>query len=154
MQCAKCGFQNPDEQKECQHCGINLAWAAEHITEKCPVCGTDNPVLAAKCSNCSLDLVRERQERTAREEQQKGEAEAQQKGRSMADKALTAAILGVFTCGVILEPLAIYQARKAKALLGGEDKAYKKANAAEITGWIALALWALVLIGSLLSQYQ
>jgi len=47
----------------CQRCGINLAWAAQNITETCPACGTVNPAGAQKCSSCGLNLEWERQQR-------------------------------------------------------------------------------------------
>jgi len=33
MQCPKCGHTNPDDATNCEKCGINLAWAREHLGE-------------------------------------------------------------------------------------------------------------------------
>ena len=49
-------------------------------------------------------------------------------------------------CGLILEPSAIMQARKARQVLGPGDPGYGKAIAAEIIGWIGLALWIVAII--------
>ena len=70
MRCAKCGHVNPEGVDNCQQCGINLAWAAENLTEPCPACNTENPAFAEQCSNCGLNLE------WAREEQKKEEADA------------------------------------------------------------------------------
>jgi hypothetical protein len=63
-----------------------------------------------------------------------------------ANGALIAAIVGLIICGIILEPNAIMQARKAKKALRPGDPGYGKAQAAEIIGWIGLALWILGII--------
>jgi hypothetical protein len=55
--------------------------------------------------------------------------------------ALILAIVGIFLCGIILEPIAIYMARKAKAVLGKSHPSYGKANAAEIIGWIWVGIF-------------
>jgi ribosomal protein L40E len=164
MQCAKCGYQNPDEAEECQQCGINLAWAAENITEPCPACNTPNPVFAQKCSNCGLNLQWEKEERKRKEEEQRKQQERElaakerasqaqldaaltkEKARTMARDALIAAIVGIFLCGIILEPYAIDRARKAKKILSPGEEGRGKANAAEIIGWIAVVLWVLGVI--------
>ena len=65
---------------------------------------------------------------------------------SAASSALTSAIIGLFICGLILAPSAISQARKARQVLGPGDTGYGKAIAAEVIGWIALALWVAGLI--------
>jgi hypothetical protein len=66
--------------------------------------------------------------------------------RKAASSALTSAIVGLIICGLILEPSAIMQARKARKVLGPGDPGYGKAIAAEIIGWIGLALWIVAII--------
>ena len=61
-------------------------------------------------------------------------------GLGEANKALTQAIIGIFCFGIILAPLAISSARSAKNLLSPLDEGYGKAQAAEIIGWIVVAL--------------
>jgi hypothetical protein len=63
-----------------------------------------------------------------------------------ANGALIGAIVGLVICGIILEPHAIMQARKAKKTLRPGDPGYGKAQAAEIIAWIGLALWILGII--------
>jgi len=164
MQCAKCGYQNPDEAKECQQCGINLAWAAENITEPCSACNTQNPVFAEKCSNCGLNLQWAREERRKKEEEQRKQQEralagrdravqaeidaalTKERGRKLAGDALLAAIVGIFICGIFLEPYAIYRARQAKEILSSGEEGRGKADAAEILGWIVLVIWVLLVV--------
>jgi hypothetical protein len=69
-----------------------------------------------------------------------------QEAQKAANGALWSAILGVFICGIILEPSAISQARKARKVLGPGDAGYGKAVAAEIIAWIGLGLWIVALI--------
>jgi ribosomal protein L40E len=156
MQCQKCGHQNPDDAENCQQCGINLAWAAENLTESCPACSTQNPAFAEKCSNCGLNLewAREEQKRKERElaAQEKAslaEVDTKGQGRKLAGEALTAAIVGIFLCGIAFEPYAIYKARKAKEILAPGEEGWGKANTAEIMGWIFTLLWVVLLIVSL-----
>jgi pSer/pThr/pTyr-binding forkhead associated (FHA) protein len=69
-----------------------------------------------------------------------------QEAQKAASGALTSAIVGLIICGLILAPSAIVQARKARKVLRSGDPGYGKAIAAEIIGWIGLALWVLALI--------
>ncbi|NIV33293.1 MAG: FHA domain-containing protein, partial [Anaerolineae bacterium] len=71
---------------------------------------------------------------------------AMEEAQKAASSALTSAIVGLIICGLILEPSAIMQARKARKVLGPGDPGYGKAIAAEIIGWIGLALWIVVII--------
>lgn len=170
MQCAKCGFQNPDEAVECQQCGINLAWAEENLTEPCPACGTHNPVLAEKCSNCGLNLQWEKEERKKKEEGEKRQQEmelaakerevraqveaasAKEEGRKLARDALIGSILGIIICGIFLAPYSIYRAGKAKGMLSPGDRGYGNATAAQIIGWIVLVLWVIGVISYIASS--
>ena len=167
MQCAKCGYQNPDEAEECQQCGINLAWAAENITEPCPTCNTQNPAFAEKCSNCGLNLQWERKQQKRKEDEQRkqqerelagregstqaeiGAALTKERGRKLAGEALTAAIVGILFCGIFLEPYAIHKARQAKSILSPGEEGRGKADAAEILGWILVVVWVLAMIVTL-----
>jgi hypothetical protein len=69
-----------------------------------------------------------------------------QEAQKAANGALTSAIVGLIICGLILEPSAIAQARKARKVLGPGDPGYGKAVAAEVIGWIGLVLWIVALI--------
>jgi pSer/pThr/pTyr-binding forkhead associated (FHA) protein len=69
-----------------------------------------------------------------------------QEAQKAASSALTSAIVGLLICGLILEPSAIAQARKARKVLGPGDRGYGKAVAAEVIGWIGLVLWVVAII--------
>jgi pSer/pThr/pTyr-binding forkhead associated (FHA) protein len=71
---------------------------------------------------------------------------AQKEAAKTANSALISAIVGLFICGIILEPVAISQARKARKTLRSGDPGYGKAVAAEIIGWTGLVLWVVGLI--------
>lgn len=62
-------------------------------------------------------------------------------GQKLASNALTSAIIGIFCFGVILGPVAISRAKNAKKILSPGDPGYGNAQAAEIIGWIVLALY-------------
>ncbi len=72
--------------------------------------------------------------------------EARQEAQKTASNALISAIVGLFICGIILEPSAISQARKARKVLGPGEPGYGKAVAAEVIGWIGLLVWVLGII--------
>lgn len=65
-----------------------------------------------------------------------------------ANEALKYAIIGIFCFGIILEPMAISRALKAKKMMEANPSltGSGKANAALIIGIIALILWVLGLI--------
>ena len=69
-----------------------------------------------------------------------------EEAQKAANGALTSAIVGLIICGLILEPSAIMQARKARKVLGSGDPGYGKAIAAEIIGWFGLVLWIVAII--------
>jgi len=69
-----------------------------------------------------------------------------QEAQKAANSALTTAIVGLLICGLILEPSAISQARKARKVLKSGDPGYGKAVAAEVIGWIGLLLWIVAVI--------
>ncbi|MBL7220657.1 MAG: hypothetical protein ISS69_11130 [Phycisphaerae bacterium] len=62
-----------------------------------------------------------------------------------ADEALKYAIIGIFCFGIILEPMAIAKALKAKNLINASPNltGSGKANAALIIGIVGLILWVL-----------
>lgn len=60
-----------------------------------------------------------------------------------ANTALTCAIIGIFCFGIILGPVAIINAKKAKAVLRPGDPGYGNANAGEIIGWVDIVLSAI-----------
>jgi len=65
-----------------------------------------------------------------------------------ASEALTYAIIGIFCCGIILEPIAISKALKAKKMMQMNPRlsGSGKATAALIIGIVALVLWVLGMI--------
>jgi uncharacterized membrane protein YvbJ len=166
MRCPQCGHPNVEEAESCEECGISLAWAVENVKEACPACGTENTGFSTACTNCGYDLERHREkqrqeeerqrEKLKREEQAKADAQAaKETAKKNAGSALVSAILGFFICGIILEPMAIQQARKVKQVLRPGEPGYGKAQAAEVIAWIALVLWVLGLVvqfGNILSN--
>jgi len=157
MRCPQCGHLNAEEAESCEECGISLAWAVENVKEACPACGTENTGFSTACTNCGYDLERHREKQRQEEEQQreklKGEVKAEVQAESAketakknAGSALFSAILGIFICGIIMEPMAIQQARKVKQVLRPGEPGYGKAQAAEVIAWIALVLWVLALL--------
>lgn len=65
-----------------------------------------------------------------------------------ASEALTMAILSLFCFGIVLGPLAISKASKAKALIASDPDltGSGKATAAQIIGGLALAFWLIGLV--------
>ena len=65
-----------------------------------------------------------------------------------ADDALKYAIIGIFCFGIILEPIAIAKAMKAKKMMEMNPQltGSGKANAALIIGIVSLVLWVLGMI--------
>lgn len=65
-----------------------------------------------------------------------------------ADEALKYAIIGIFCFGIILEPMAIAKAIKAKRMMDANPRltGSGKANAALIVGIVALVLWVIGII--------
>jgi hypothetical protein len=65
-----------------------------------------------------------------------------------ADEALKYAIIGIFCFGIILEPMAISRALKAKKMMEANPRltGSGKANAALIIGVLTLILWVIGLI--------
>jgi hypothetical protein len=101
--------------------------------KKCPFCAEEIQDEAVVCKHCGRDLVN-----TGSTIQQ---SVAKELAARDAKTALTEAIVGIFLLGIILEPVAIYRARKAKKTLVPGDTGYDKASTAETVAWIGLALW-------------
>jgi hypothetical protein len=70
-----------------------------------------------------------------------------------ADEALKYAIIGIFCCGIILEPVAISKALKARKMIQMNPQltGSGKCTAALIIGLVALLLWVLGVIGRVAS---
>lgn len=104
--------------------------------KKCPYCAEEIQDEALVCRFCGRDLSKPIQ---------LGNPQLQQ-GAKDASSALTMSIIGLFCFGIILEPIAIYMAGKAKKVLGPNDAGYGKAQAAQVIGWIGLVLYIIVII--------
>ena len=65
-----------------------------------------------------------------------------------ATEALTYAIVGIFICGIILEPIALSKAAKAKKMIALNPRlsGSGKATAATVIGVVGLVLWVLGLL--------
>ncbi len=73
-----------------------------------------------------------------------------------ASEALKYAIIGIFCFGIILEPIAISRALKAKKMMEANPRltGSGKANAALIIGIVALILWVIGIIARITTIQQ
>src|SRR3954463_1293462 len=64
-----------------------------------------------------------------------------------ANEALTYAIVGLFICGIILDPIALSKASKAKQMIDADPRLLGagKVKAARIIAIIALSLWVIAM---------
>lgn len=106
---------------------------------KCPNCAMDNPDGATVCQHCQAPLVPTAATPVAA-------APGKLEAIKQAKNALTMGIIGFFCFGIILGPLAIVNARKAKNVLVPGDEGYGNAQAGEIIGWIVTALYIIAII--------
>ena len=110
--------------------------------KKCSNCAMDNPDEATVCQHCGTPFA-------AVSVQAPGVPVAdpiKAAAVKSASNALTMSIIGFFCFGIILGPIAISQAKKAKAVLVDGDAGYSNAKTAEIIGWIVTVLSAIGII--------
>jgi hypothetical protein len=105
--------------------------------KKCPFCAEEIQDAAIVCKHCGRDLVVTPDQAYLQSQR----AVAKELAVRDANRALTTAIVGILIFGLILEPAAIYNARKAKKVLTPVDNGYGKAATAEVIGWIFLLIW-------------
>jgi len=143
--CPTCGAVNPASAEKCSNCGLNLAWERQQRAQQAaavpPVTpapyGVQQPYpvqqpyapaqAAAVAAGVETALSRE-------------------KARQKASGALTSAIIGIFLCAPVLGPIAIVQGASVKKVLRPGEDGYGKATAAQIIGGIALGLWVVGII--------
>ncbi|RJQ39666.1 MAG: hypothetical protein C4545_09985 [Anaerolineaceae bacterium] len=126
--CPACGAANKNHYEHCVQCGENLY-------RTCPKCGTRNDGDAVHCAKCGIPLdAQASKAKIAPQESQNNPA------TKKAKSALTPAIFGLFIFPIILEPIAIHNARKAKRELLPNDAGYKDASTAEWIGYISFIL--------------
>lgn len=100
------------------------------------------------CSNCLVEIQGQKYCAACKVMKLTGKPIAPEEGTipcKEAGEALTMAIVGIFLFGIILEPLALAKASKARKMLD-EDPTLTgsgKVTAARIIAGIALALWVL-----------
>ena len=153
--CPRCGLLNPAGAARCD-CGHNFqAPAAVPVAASvtvaaderaCPACAEVIKQAALKCRFCGAVL-------DAQLASQDVPAHIAKDIDTNARQALTYGVISIFICAPILGPTAISRGNTALRLLRqhaayeGRSSARGKATAGVIIGWIALALFVLVLIG-------
>ena len=99
------------------------------------------------CSNCLVEMAGQKYCGSCKVLAVRGQPlpEAATIPCAEADEALKYAIIGIFCFGIILEPIAIVKANKAKKMIALNPSltGSGKANAAMIIALVGLALWVL-----------
>lgn len=114
----------------------------------------------AFCSNCLVEIQGQKYCGACKVMTLKGQPVVEQATIPCkeANEALIMAIFGIFCCGIIIEPLALHKASKAKKMLDLNPRlaGSGKVTAARIIAVIALVLWVLGTIArfSALSRRQ
>lgn len=109
---------------------------ASRATRPCPFCGEVVDAAAIKCRFCNEWL----------DEKMRGGGPQAAAAKKLAGESLTAAIIGIFCCQIILGPFAIVKGNRANSMLQEIGQPTDgRATAGVIIGWIDTILGAIVL---------
>jgi len=143
MICPYCNAENRDGAMFCTHCGREMTGAAQDVPAQQPP--AQQPPIQQPYPQQPYPQQPYGQQMPGAQPYAPGYDPGLRQAVSDAKNALIMAIVGIFCFGIILEPLAIVNARKAKKVLSPGDEGYGNAQAAEIIGWIAVSLWVVSL---------
>jgi len=148
MICPYCTAENREGAKFCSHCGRELPDAVQQAPVQQPY-EQQMPAQQPHAQQVPAQQPYAQQMPGGQPDAQQSDP-AFRRAVSDAKNALILSIVGIFCFGIILEPIAIVNARKAKKVLSPGDEGYGNAQAAEIIGWIAVGLWVVGVCANLL----